>query len=377
MRPTIRRVESNPRRHIILPTYLQITSARLKSADPPLFIVRVGPHATHATELELTGPQFFFLSIADGHRTGAELRQEVMAEFGERSCDDLEPWLEHLVERGVLTSIESASAAVAPARTDRYSRHKLFFASIGADAVECQVRLRDTSVAVVGVGGIGTWVAYLLAAAGVGHLRLVDPDIIEESNLTRQVLFAPKDIGKSKVIVAESRLREQNPDIRVDVSTAQIRGADDLTGAVGQVDLLILSANSPAQIHDWVDEYSIHRNIPWIRAGYAHSKVLCRPLFVPGLTGCLACATAGRHEGYLDELPFAAEINARHQVASFGPINGMAASMVAKEAIMWLARVDRAPATIGTLTVMDGISLQSEKRKFDRNPSCYRCGDHG
>ncbi len=100
---------------------------------------------------------------------------------------------------------------LSPAELRRYGRH-LVIPEVG---VEGQERLKASRVLLVGAGGLGSPLALYLAAAGVGHLGLVDFDTVDESNLQRQVLYGESDVGRPKLDVAIERLRQINPHIRV------------------------------------------------------------------------------------------------------------------------------------------------------------------
>ena len=91
-----------------------------------------------------------------------------------------------------------------------------------------QERLRNASVLVVGAGGLGAPVLYYIAAAGIGHIGIVDDDVVELSNLQRQILFATADIGRNKAECAAARLRALNPDVRVEPHTMRLRAANAL-----------------------------------------------------------------------------------------------------------------------------------------------------
>lgn len=99
-----------------------------------------------------------------------------------------------------------------PDQFDRYRRH-LTLPEMG---VEGQTRLLDSSVLLIGAGGLGCPLALYLAAAGVGRIGLIDDDVVDASNLQRQVLYTTADIGRRKVEVASERIRALNPDVRVD-----------------------------------------------------------------------------------------------------------------------------------------------------------------
>ena len=93
----------------------------------------------------------------------------------------------------------------------RYSRHLI----LPEVAKEGQEKLKASRVLVVGAGGLGCPLLMYLAAAGVGHLGIIDFDVVDESNLQRQVIYGTSDVGKSKVEVAKARLLELNPTIQV------------------------------------------------------------------------------------------------------------------------------------------------------------------
>ena len=94
----------------------------------------------------------------------------------------------------------------------RYSRH-LLIPEVGLHG---QKKLKASSVLVIGTGGLGSPVALYLAAAGVGHIGLVDYDRVDESNLQRQIVHGSSTVGKLKVESARSRLLDLNPDIHID-----------------------------------------------------------------------------------------------------------------------------------------------------------------
>ncbi|MCB0101964.1 MAG: ThiF family adenylyltransferase, partial [Anaerolineales bacterium] len=95
----------------------------------------------------------------------------------------------------------------------RYSRH-LLMPEVG---LQGQIKLKNSSVLVIGTGGLGSPVALYLAAAGIGRIGLVDYDIVDSSNLQRQVIHGTSTVGKLKVESARERLQDLNPDIQVDI----------------------------------------------------------------------------------------------------------------------------------------------------------------
>src|SRR5512133_471437 len=117
-------------------------------------------------------------------------------------------------------------------REERYSR-QILFRGIGSDG---QARLADSQLAIVGCGATGSALALLLARAGVGHLRIVDRDYVEPSNLQRQVLFDEKDAAESlpKAIAAANKIKNFNSEVRVEPEVADLtpENVDTLLGNV-------------------------------------------------------------------------------------------------------------------------------------------------
>ncbi len=126
---------------------------------------------------------------------------------------------------------------------ERYDRH-LRLDGVGASG---QARLARSRVLLIGAGGLGSPIALYLAAAGVGHLRLVDDDVVDRSNLQRQVLHRDADVGRAKVDSARERLLALNPSIDVDVRRERL-SASTVDALVEGIDVVVDgSDNFPAR----------------------------------------------------------------------------------------------------------------------------------
>src|ERR1700752_4440619 len=121
---------------------------------------------------------------------------------------------------------EAAKAAASLSNEEilRYSRH-LIMPEVG---MEGQLKLKAARVLLIGTGGLAAPLGLYLAAAGVGKLGLVDFDVVDFTNLQRQVTFGTSDVGKSKSQAARARLANLNPDIQIDAIEAQLTSANAL-----------------------------------------------------------------------------------------------------------------------------------------------------
>jgi molybdopterin/thiamine biosynthesis adenylyltransferase len=125
------------------------------------------------------------------------------------------------------------SAKLDAAELERYQRHILLKEIGGAG----QQKLCAAKVLIIGMGGLGNPLAQYLAAAGVGHLGLVDDDVVSASNLQRQTLFTPEDIGRDKVAVATQCLAAQNPLITIAPYTTRL-AADNAEALIADYDVV-------------------------------------------------------------------------------------------------------------------------------------------
>jgi molybdopterin/thiamine biosynthesis adenylyltransferase len=176
---------------------------------------------------------------------------------------------------------------------ERYRYNAEYFAWVDTNPRQSrwdsQERLKRSRVTVVGVGGTGSAVALSLVAAGVGRIRAVDCDVVEVSNLSRQLLYTEDDVGRDKVDVAAGRLSGLNSHVQVEVLHRRVSSIDDAMALLAGEDLLILSADTPrGQIQRWVNDAAQRCGTPWLLCGYAGPMVVMG-LFMPFDTPCYRC----------------------------------------------------------------------------------------
>src|SRR5690606_10287000 len=148
--------------------------------------------------------------------------------------------------------------ATASSTDDRYLRH-LLLPEVGEAG---QWRLRQSRVALVGAGGLGSPAAFYLAAAGVGSLRLIDDDVVERSNLQRQILHRDDRIGARKVDSAAATLSALNPTVRIE-PVAERLSADNAAGLFADCDVVIDGADNFLTRH-LVNAVCLQLGKPWV-----------------------------------------------------------------------------------------------------------------
>ena len=239
----------------------------------------------------------------------------------------------------------------------RYSRH-LLIPEVG---LEGQKKLLSSSVLIVGTGGLGSPVALYLAAAGVGRLGLVDYDVVDSSNLQRQIIHGTGSVGELKVESARARLRDLNPDIQVDIYNEPFTSANALRIARDYDILVDGTDNFPTRylINDLCvltgkpNVYgSIYRFEGQASIFYAKEGPCYRCLFPepppPGLVP--SCAEGG----------------------VLGVLPGTIGTIQATETIKLLLGIGS--SLVGRLMLYDALEMSFEYVKLKKNPNCKVCG---
>ncbi|MCK5114316.1 MAG: HesA/MoeB/ThiF family protein [Phycisphaerae bacterium] len=201
----------------------------------------------------------------------------------------------------------------------RYQRQELF-ALLGQSG---QRKLCGATVLIVGAGGLGSWVAELLARAGCGKLRLADDDIVDWSNLARQGMYTEADVaaGKPKALAAAARISQINSNVEVEAITERATSGNIAELATG-VDLIIDGTD------DWasrflLNDFAVSSGTPWIFAGVVQAQGHVMAV-IPGTSGCLRC---------IYETPPPRDSELAMKASSLGVLGGAVAAIASMEVV--------------------------------------------
>jgi molybdopterin/thiamine biosynthesis adenylyltransferase len=226
--------------------------------------------------------------------------------------------------------------------------------------LEGQKRLKAARVCVVGVGGLGSPVTIQLASIGVGHIRLVDRDVVEMSNLQRQHVYGIDKIGWPKVEAAAERLKLLNPFIEVEPVPMSLTPGN-AEGLISGVDLVVDCLDSMSA------RYSLNRACVELGVPYIHGAVITHignaSTIIPGETACLEC-----FQGNVDDaaLPSCAVAGVHPSVIS------IIASIQVSEAVRLL--LGKAPNLADKLLFCDLEDLSFEEISLSKAEACPVCG---
>ncbi len=240
----------------------------------------------------------------------------------------------------------------------RYSRH-LLIPEVG---VQGQRRLQETRALCIGAGGLGAPVLSYLAAAGVGRIGIMDADVVDETNLQRQVLFATSDIGRVKVEVAAERLRAMNPLISVDPMAVEF---DERNGReLVRLYDVILDCTDRFESRYLINDACVLEQKPDV---YSSIFRFDGQVSVFGFQGgpCYRCL--------FPEAPPAHSVPTCAEGGVLGVLAGMVGSFAANEALKLLLGIGE-PLAARMLLVDASVGATQEVR-FARDPQCVLCGD--
>ncbi len=241
---------------------------------------------------------------------------------------------------------------------ERYSRH-IILKDIG---VEGQERILQSRVLILGAGGLGASAALYLAAAGVGFIGIADSDVVDRSNLQRQVIHFTPDIGTPKVISAKEKMLRINPDIKVRTYHDRVF-AHNILDIIRDYDFVIDGTdNFPAKF--LINDACVMAGKPFSHGGILRFEGQTMT-YVPGST-CYRCV-------FLRPPPKGA-VPSCSQAGVLGAVAGMLGTIQAAEAIKFL--VAKGELLTGRLLTFNALAMEFRTIRIKRNPECPVCGSH-
>jgi len=243
---------------------------------------------------------------------------------------------------------------------ERYARH-LLVPGVGEEG---QRRLKGASVLLIGTGGLGSPAALYLAAAGVGRLGLIDPDVVDRSNLQRQILHGESGVGTSKLESAAARLRELSPYIELDLHPVLFTPDNAMDLARSYDVILDGSDNFPTRFLSNDVAFFLRKPNVYGSIFRFDGQVT---VFAPHLDGpCYRCL--------LPSLPPPGAVPSCNEAGVLGVLPGIIGSLQAMETIKLLLGLGEVP--LGKLTCYDALRSSFRTLALRRDPSCALCGDH-
>lgn len=249
--------------------------------------------------------------------------------------------------------------ALSPDERLRYARH-LTVPGVGEEG---QRRLKGSSVLMIGTGGLGSPAALYLAAAGVGRIGLIDPDIVDRSNLQRQIIHGESWVGKSKLESAANRLKEINPNVELELLPVRFT-PDNAMDLVSRYDVVLDGCdNFPTRFLSNDACFFLQKPCVYGSIFQFDGQVT---VFASHLGGpCYRCM--------LPTLPAPGSAPSCEEAGVLGVLPGVIGSLQAMETIKLLLGIGEPP--LGKLLCYDALRSSFRTLRLRRDPACRLCGD--
>jgi sulfur-carrier protein adenylyltransferase/sulfurtransferase len=260
-----------------------------------------------------------------------------------------------IISEDRLKSIDFSNDEIA-----RYSRHLI----MPEVTLEGQKRLKAASILCIGTGGLGSPIALYLAAAGIGRLGLVDYDVVDFSNLQRQILHGTDDVGRKKLNSAKDRIKAVNPNVQVDLHDMVFR-SENAMQVVRDYDIVIDGTdNFPTRYLS--NDVCVLARKPNVYGSIFRFDGQCT-VFAPHLGGpCYRCM--------FPEPPPPGMVPSCAEGGVLGVLPGIIGVIQAIEAIKLIMGIG--DSLIGRLVSFDALKLRFREFKIRKDPNCPICGDH-
>lgn len=240
---------------------------------------------------------------------------------------------------------------------ERYSR-QIILSEIGGKG---QQKLRESSVLIVGCGGLGSPAAFYLAAVGIGRIGLVDSDVVELNNLQRQILHTTADVGIAKVESAKKRMRALNPDIRIDAHKIRLTSENIMSIIKGYDFILDGSDNFPTRY--LVNDACVMSKKPYSHAGILGFNGQAFTYIPSDESPCFRCL--------FPSPPPPGAVPSCQQAGILGVIAGILGVIQATEAIKYILK--SGDLLVGRLLSYDALQMKFRIIKFRKDKSCSVC----
>jgi adenylyltransferase/sulfurtransferase len=306
------------------------------------------------------------LRACDGSASLEEVRARVVLDGFDLTAEAVLEGVGELVASGLV--VDAANDVI-----DDWANQRAYIEQLarnGLDVTQAQARVRATRAVVIGAGGTGSWLSISLAMLGVAELMVIDADVVEERNRTRQP-YPADSLGRRKVEVLGEIVTGLRPDLRFSGVDLRVERVEDLAPLIRDADVVACCADEPtlAAVAAIIAGACVPAGVPHLLCGYHGASGRVGPFWYPRrrpvpCAGCHAIAVDAHVDGSprrAGKTPFAVSVAQPQLVAS----------LAASEILHHRAGVP--PATTGRLFALDSLTLQTRRARVTLREDCPGC----
>ncbi len=241
---------------------------------------------------------------------------------------------------------------------ERYSRH-IILSDVG---VEGQEKISEAKILVIGAGGLGAPILMYLASAGVGTLGVADGDVVDLTNLQRQVIYVTADVGNAKVETARERIQLMNPDVTV-VTHGAMADSSNILEIISEYDFIVDGTdNFPAKF--LINDACVMAGKSFSHAGILRFQGQTMTV-IPGETACYRCV--------FPEPPPPDAVPSCSQAGVLGALAGVFGTLQATEVLKYI--IGKGNLLTNRLMMFDALEMEFRNVKIKQRKNCPVCGD--
>ncbi len=320
------------------------------------------------------------IELMDGTNTVKDITEVMLASYPSLTEAIVEEAILDINNDGFLEDTNFVGSEVlSEYELNRYHRNINFFStysSLGMNKYEIQAKICNAKVCLIGLGGLGSHIAYDLAGLGVGQIKAIEFDTVDLSNLNRQILYNYEDIGKQKAKLAEERIKAFNPEIKFETVELKISSSEDVYNEIKDFDYVILVADRPKTLlARWVNEAIVKAGVPLLTAGLEAQRAMHYTV-IPGVTGCIECWMNSVENK--DPVSFAIleerrRLNLTGDNTAIVPLVSTITGFICAELVRLITGIRKSTST-GKLISIDFDTMTTNiAEEWEKQPGCEMC----
>lgn len=321
-------------------------------------VVRMGNFKETGKEIEYQSDVFLSLIENLKEPINEEKLIEKVSKETNVSKSELKDVISYLFEEKLIIENEKYEALC----DNKYSRQDLFFSLFTNDFKQNKELFTNKKILILGLGGVGANVAFMLSRAGFENFILVDNDIVECSNLIRQYPYSENDVGKNKTEVLASKLKGN-----IVIKNIMIDNKEKILHEVQKCDIVICTLDKPFRvIRRLINDICVNENKPVIFAGFAEHVAMIGPFVIPHETACLKCIDKETTDIPLQNVKV---------VPSYGPMCAMISSIITNEIVKYFNNYISYNLK-GKTMMFNFATYETQIINWSKNNTCEECAKY-
>lgn len=349
---------------------------------------KIGLTDNFAVEITTQKPEdlkklHYLLKLLNSSNTVENIIKKFIRKFPDSNADDILKTIKIFLKKGIIEIIPNEISDFSPLEIERFKNQLAFFSLFENNTTsryEMQKKIKNSTVALIGLGGAGSNLAILLSAIGIGKIIGIDFDKVTLNNLNRQLFYNPSDIGKMKTKAIAEKIKKFNPSVIFEPRNIKINSIDSAIHAIDNADFVFCTADSPIyDLYNFVNIATAQKNIPWISFGTIEATAIIGPLIIPGETACYNCYILNelkKDKHFLNDVLYIKKFKKDTVNASIAPAFYIGAGILALQFLKYVTGFAKTDLE-NKILFLNLKNFKIQYKRFKKSIKCQICGKNG